>query len=323
MRIRIANSNILEVPTDLIVLKYADTFYGAERIIAEKLGFNAHIASGEERFFKGGALPEVLFLGVGPLAAFRYERIEKFGKRVVRSVAKYRQEVRCLALTIHGPGYGLDPEQAFLSMISGLVAEWKAVDNQIEDVVISEISQKRCELLYEVLKERAPEFGAVWDGRTNSAVFDQKVLVASTQEFGASVEEKPRLFVAMPFSDDFQDIFEFGFHEAAKRNAFVCERLDVLNFTGDIVSEIKKRIKASVGVIALVDGHNPNVFLEIGFAWAHGKPTILVAKKDEVTLPFDISGQRCIFYRNLVNLRDLLSTEIAALKNNGVLVHNR
>lgn len=320
MKVRIVNSDICQVRADLLVLKYADSFYGADRIIAGRVGFNAHIAAGQERFFSSGTLPEVLFLGVGPLADFRYERIQEFGRRVVRLVAKHRPQARRLALTIHGPGYGLDPEQAFLSMVSGLVAEWKTLDNPIEEVAIAEVSQKRCKLLNEVLREYSRELGAVWDEHTHSAVFERKILTAAAPEFGANVEVKPRLFVAMPFSDDFQDIFEFGFHEAAKRNAFVCERLDILNFTGDIVAEIKKRIIASSGVIALVDGLNPNVFLEIGFAWAHGKPTILVAKKDEVKLPFDIRGQRCIFYRNLVNLRDVLSAEIAALKSSGILL---
>ena len=122
----------------------------------------------------------------------------------------------------------------------------------------------------------------------------------------------------MPFADDYLDEFHIGFCEAAKASSFICERLDLETFTGDIVAEIKKRILSSHGVLALLNGHNPNVFLEIGFALAHNKPVILVAKK-ETKLPFDVSGQRCILYRNIVDLRDRLTREIANLSAQGLL----
>ena len=122
----------------------------------------------------------------------------------------------------------------------------------------------------------------------------------------------------MPFSDDFIDEFEIGFHEAAKANSFVCERLDLHAFTGDIVTEMKKRIVESHGVIALLNGHNPNVFLEVGFALAYGKPIILIAKEG-VVLPFDVRSHRCIRYKNILQLRELLRKEIGILKERGYL----
>jgi hypothetical protein len=66
--------------------------------------------------------------------------------------------------------------------------------------------------------------------------------------------------------------------------------------------------------VARQDFLNPNVFLEIGFALAHNRPTILVANTD-VTLPFDVSGQRCIRYGSITQLSDRLQREIAALKS--------
>jgi hypothetical protein len=145
--------------------------------------------------------------------------------------------------------------------------------------------------------------------------------LSNVVQFGVRAEEKPRLFVAMPFADDFIDEFEIGFHEAAKASAFICERLDLEAFTSDIVEEIRNRIVESHGVIALLNGHNPNVLLEIGFAWAHGKPTILVAKEN-VRLPFDVSAHRCIRYRNISQLRELLTSEIARLCPSSLCGHS-
>jgi hypothetical protein len=101
----------------------------------------------------------------------------------------------------------------------------------------------------------------------------------SLKDYGAQSETKPKLFIAMPFADDWSDEYDIAFTEAAHKNGFICERLDLEAFVGDVVSEIKDRILYSNGVIALLNGHNPNVFLEIGFAMAHNKPIVLVVKK--------------------------------------------
>jgi len=71
------------------------------------------------------------------------------------------------------------------------------------------------------------------------------------------------------------------------------------------------------GVLALLNDANPNVFLEIGFAWGTGKPTILMTKKG-TALPFDVQGQKCIQYTSIANLRSLLTAELTSLKSQGV-----
>ena len=62
-----------------------------------------------------------------------------------------------------------------------------------------------------------------------------------------------------------------------------------------------------------------NVFLEIGYAWAKDKPTVLMVKKGQ-KLPFDITGQKCIVYSTIFELRSRLKTELKALVNDGTLV---
>jgi nucleoside 2-deoxyribosyltransferase len=81
---------------------------------------------------------------------------------------------------------------------------------------------------------------------------------------------------------------------------------------------MKRRLNGVNAVLALLDGANPNVFLEIGYAWGLGKPTLLVVKKGS-ELPFDVRGQRCIQYTSISNLRALLTEELKQLKVQGVL----
>jgi len=328
VEITISNINITQIPADLLVLKHADRFYGADKKVAQIVGFDDFVPVGKSRFVSGTGVEasEILFIGVGPLAEFRYERIQEFGTQAIKLARKHPSLVRHLALTIHGPGYGLDAEQSFLSMIAGIVSEWRRVDSSLRKVTVAELSDKRCEQLNRLLQQRLGEFGLT-KGQQRDTVIVPDLGNDSTRsspaasniiQFGARAEVKPRLFVAMPFADEFIDEFEIGFREAAKSSDYICERLDLESFTGDIVAEIKKRILGSHGIIALLNTHNPNVFLEIGFAWAHSKPTILVAKED-VRLPFDIGGHRCIRYRSINQLRQMLTAEIASLKAQGVL----
>lgn len=325
MELVIANADITQVALDILVMKHAEGFRGADEAVARAVGFTSHVRLGDFTFQSGygTAAHEVLFIGVGPLHSFRYEQIEAFGRRAISLTHQHRNSAKHVGFTIHGPGYGLDLEEAFLSLIAGMIAEVKQTKNKLKRITIVERSPKRCDELFAMLHTRSQEFGLVKGTHRSMKLLEDSVQAAEAQRsnvlhYGSRAETRPRLFVAMPFADEFIDEFEIGFREAAKESDFICERLDVEHFTGDIMAEIKKRIIESHGVLALLNGHNPNVFLEIGFSFAHNKPTILVTKQGD-ELPFDVSGHRCIRYKSITQLRDTLTKEIAALKSAGVL----
>ena len=54
-------------------------------------------------------------------------------------------------------------------------------------------------------------------------------------------------------------------------------------------------------IIADVTGANPNVYLEIGYAWGLGRPTMLIAHSAD-ELKFDLKTQRCYVYRSIKEL---------------------
>ena len=82
----------------------------------------------------------------------------------------------------------------------------------------------------------------------------------------------------MPFAPEHSDVWEIAIQESCQNAQIVCERVDKQAYVGDILSEVVSRLKIANGVLALLDDANPNVFLEIGFAWGAGKPTVLIAK---------------------------------------------
>jgi hypothetical protein len=147
VEIAISSTNITQVPADLVALKYADGFHGADKAVAKVIGFNGFIAPGQARFCKGTgvAAAEVVFISVGALRDFRYERIHEFGRRTIELVHQHQNPIRHLALTVHGPGYGLDLEQAFLSMIAGIIGESKRAECALQKITVADYSERRCD----------------------------------------------------------------------------------------------------------------------------------------------------------------------------------
>jgi hypothetical protein len=135
---------------------------------------------------------------------------------------------------------------------------------------------------------------------------------------GSVTEQKPHVFVAMPFKKDMDDVFYFGIQQPVRELGFVCERVDQEAFLGDILSQVKQKIETAAIVIAELTGANPNVYLEVGYAWGKGRPTILLAKAEE-ELRFDVRGQRTLKYERIIDLKEALTRELTALRDEGLI----
>jgi hypothetical protein len=129
---------------------------------------------------------------------------------------------------------------------------------------------------------------------------------------------KKHIFVAMPFTPELEDYFYYGIRVPIKQTDFNYLRIDKETFTGEILQQIKTGIQSAEAMIAVLDGANPNVYLEVGFAWGNKIPTILLIR-DVKELRFDISGHRCLVYSSIRNLEEILTTELSNLKQKGII----
>jgi hypothetical protein len=67
-------------------------------------------------------------------------------------------------------------------------------------------------------------------------------------------------------------------------------------------------------MVAEVTDANPNVFLEIGYAWGKDVKTVLLVKGQAGgNLEFDIQGQRCLVYQSIKQLEEILAHELEQL----------
>lgn len=113
--------------------------------------------------------------------------------------------------------------------------------------------------------------------------------------------KKPGAFIVSQFGGDYDVLYN-------EVIAPVCENLHYSPVRGDevascslILNDIITSIRNSAVIIADITPDNPNVFYELGYAHALGKPTILLCEKAvRERLPFDVSGFRTIFYDNSI-----------------------
>jgi hypothetical protein len=320
MDVLVIHGDVQSVGSDLLVLKNANGFHGADEVVAEILGLPHPVEKGRVSVISslGPLKPkQVAFVGVGPLSQFRYDGIREFARRAIRLVGETQLvgNVDTLSLTSHGAGYGLDEGEAFRALLAGLNEEVVQSRRQQKHlpsrILIVETNNGRARLFQSLLGEVQVRSGA--------SPSDTGIDAAAVNSAGAASDELPVLFAAMPFEQRYFDEYKIAFLEAAKANGYLCERLDLATYVGDVLSEIKTRIAKSSGVLALMNDGNANVFLEIGYAWAKDKPTLLLLRRGQKA-PFDVQGHRYIEYETISELRDRLTNEIGELKRRKVLV---
>jgi len=136
------------------------------------------------------------------------------------------------------------------------------------------------------------------------------------KEKRAQIKERkaksPDIFVIMPFSPDLDDVYHLGIREIAEKLNLSCKRVDEMEFVGDILDEIYNSITNARIIIAEATSPNANVYYELGYAHALGKPVILLTK-DVSSTPFDLKMYNHIVYKNIRELRQKLEKRLGVI----------
>ena len=112
-------------------------------------------------------------------------------------------------------------------------------------------------------------------------------------------ESSPKAFVVMQFAEPYDTFYKEVIQKQAEAAGFEVFRMDEKAGPGVIFQDIQREIEQAEVVIAEITPPNPNVFYEVGYAHALGKPTILLAQRG-VQLPFDIRSFRVVFYNDTI-----------------------
>jgi hypothetical protein len=321
VRVEVVEGDVREFLVDVLALKFAQNLYGADLAVYQELSARMHMPElpGASKFTLINSLgciaaKRVLFVGVPALREFGYEQIREFSKKALISLNFAAPDTQHLGLTIHGPGYGLDESEAFEAEIAGLVDAFTSGDlpEGLGRISIVERSPARVERLKERLFRLLPAGKMALDERGRLYSLGDAP-AEQLRAAGHNSGGKPHIFVAMPFDESMDDIFHYGIQGAVNAAGFLCERADLSTFTGDVMDWVKKRIITAALVIADLSTANPNVYLEVGYAWGCSKPTVLLVR-DATQLKFDVKGQRCLVYKTIKSLEEALRNELQGLE---------
>lgn len=326
--IDIQTGDALAIAVDVLAVKSGRELYGVTNLVVDRLEEHGIVTRAKVTASHtpllvntGGRLGarQVLFQPAPPLAGFDYAEIREFGSNVLRALSSLNTRVQTLALTLHGIGYGLDEEESIRAEVAGVVdaVEADMCPPDLKSVVIVDATAARVERLRGVLLRALP--GGDARARTGNEPADRpSAAETELRAAGHASRNKPYVFVAMPFSDDYLDVFEYGIRNAVRKAAgdtVLCERADLASFTGDVLDYVRKRIEGADLVIADLTSANANVYLEIGYAWGCRRSTVLLvnSKSREQDVKFDLRGQRFIEYKSIKDLETRLESELRGL----------
>ena len=136
-RFTVIHDDLINVPSDMLLLKHAGGFYGADgnisNLLIERgicrvsdlvLGPGSHVVIKSQGVIKP---IQTMFLGTVSLSEFDYSQMYRFAVQAMKLLAAEKLALNRLTTTIHGAGYGLDSEEALLSLVSGFMTDCRRV----------------------------------------------------------------------------------------------------------------------------------------------------------------------------------------------------
>jgi len=243
------------------------------------------------------------------LADLGYKDLRDLALRALDVLSRELRRARTVVMTVYGAGLGLDDTVCFRMLLQGVAAAETdgAIPRSLQAVRFVDGDAARVRRLSLLL-----------GGTLESAVpsgYRQHV-----EQLAQELAEKGQptahgllvVFVAMPFDEELDDHYTLGIATVVHELGCLCTRMDEQAYAGHVVEEIKRRIGESRLVIADITGNNPNVYLEIGYAWGIGKPVVLIRRRTSDPA-FDVAGHKCVVFPNVSALRGLLKRELSAL----------
>ena len=329
--------DITTYQADVVGFKYAGGFHGVDKTVSEKLvekGVEADSFSpketGEYRSVesKGAVQAEkVLYVATPKMRNLGYKQLRLFAQRMIESLNETAPTTKHLAMTAHGSGFSLDEQEAMLSVFAGLrdAMQGGKMPSALEKISIVEINTKRVNRLRTAIDrvmqkaDYATPLSDSWgyklkyDG-TSSAIEPDDLQSAGAKHI------KPHAFVVLAAKDQDEDLFEYGIQTPVHAHGLLCERYEDVaedHYSEQVLNTIKENIDHAQVVVVELTKADPGVYLQLGYAWGKGIPTILLLKEGEefyFEIPTDV-----IRYQKIKDVETAISEVLDKLKADGKL----
>ncbi len=351
----IEQGDITTVDADVVVLKHAQGFLGADRVVAERIydrriepinedltdkEFRQFLKTNQDRLGTLSAMlqpkegeygfmpthdalkaPHALFVGLPHLRHIGYAHLRQLGLKALACTAEAAPQTRRIAMTIHGPGFGLDETEALLSQFAEFVDAIEAgtYPPALEQITIVEYLSERAARLRSAI---APHLGSAHYAEANREGWGYTLRLPDVEGkqqppanaiTNADAQPKTRVFVALPADTDQDDFYYYGIQTPVHALGLLCETTNHEVFISDAVNFLSARLEEAACLIADLTQPDSNVYLQLGYAWGKGIPTILISRHGSV--PF--VGIPHVHYRQIRELEAGLSAALAEGKTAG------
>ncbi|HVO71315.1 MAG TPA: hypothetical protein VMT24_14795 [Aggregatilineaceae bacterium] len=332
--VEVVEGDALDYKADVLAIKHAPQSGGLGAQVRQYLGEDAHLLpeADEYRIFPGRGVARaevVLMVGAPPVTELRYPQLRALSRRFLEALWESGVSAEHMATTLHGvrTGAGLDEVEAFRSLLLGLADGYEEghYPPTLKRITFVEKDENRVRVMQDALQKFLPAASSAPEPPPDAArslnattATGTMAVMAGPESFEPEFrkpeadETTPHVFVAMPFKDDYDDQYYLAIQPVVHGMGLLSERMDLDAFTGDIKARMLERIRTSRLTVALLDGGNPNVYLEVGYAWGVETPTILIAHEGEL-LPFDVRGERVLIYDRIYRLKQMLKAELERL----------
>lgn len=128
------------------------------------------------------------------------------------------------------------------------------------------------------------------------------------------IKDTNQCFVAMRFSDEFENVWRKGIKPAITDAGYRPYRIDSEPHIDRIDAKIMTEIKKSKFLVAEVSAHNNGVYFEAGYAFGLNIPVFWVVSQDELkNVHFDTRQYRHVVYKDEESLKNDLHYLIVAV----------
>lgn len=328
--------DITTYPADVVGFKYAGGFHGVDKTVSEKLvekGVEttafAPKETGEYKAVESkGAVQadKVLYVATPKMRNLGYKQLRTFAQRMVEALNETAPSVKHLAMTAHGSGFSLDEQEAMLSVFAGLRDAMQSgkMPKSLEKISIVEINTKRVNRLRtaidKVMKQvdYATPLPDGWGYKLKYDGTNAEAEPDDIQSAGGAKHVKPHAFVVLPAKDQDEDLFEYGIQTPIHAHGLLCERYeDVAEdyYSEQVLNTIKENIDRAKVVVVELTKADSGVYLQLGYAWGKGVPTILLLKEGEefyFEVPTDV-----IRYQKIKDVEACIGEALDKLKTDG------
>lgn len=206
--IAVVTGDVTTLDCDVLVLKYARAFFGADELVAGLLGLahlnippDEHVLVPSEGKL---ACRQVMFVGVANLFDFRYAQIRTFAKDALLAISDVAPRARTIGMTMHGVGYGLDESEAFAAQVGGLLDFFATEPSwRPERIIVIERDPNRSQRMKSILEEILIRVSPL------SVTQDMKRQEERLPDAGLASESKKHIFAAVPYDEEMEDVYEF------------------------------------------------------------------------------------------------------------------